>query len=364
MRIPNPFEQTWLTVDAEANPSADEICYWDGPASELGLDTGRTPEPEPAAAAADETSAEAGDDSSDDETPARASADADADADDVDEDADPLDLLTTRDEQDEQTQSRPIEDRYKALSKRARKLEKSLKKSLPIQQALREAGVDLRTLLSSHQRLAAFEASLQANPRLRALLEGSNSDDPPADTRRAAAREEPVEYPFDVNDPVGRFMQEFHQGSTKAQNEILDRLERIEKSFDTRVGRIESTTVAQQRATTMNTWKTTATAAAEKLEPGVRQIFLDAVLSAAEGSLSGRHKLSVQQVIDHYLKPLKVSDKQKERASAAAKQKTAERNNNLPRRPAPGSGSPASPAARRVPRLEEFNRNLSRQFAR
>lgn len=356
----------WNTpsTHAVANPSADELCFWEGPSSDLGLDTGRTPEPEPAAAAADEKSADAADDeSSDDDATARASADADADADDVDEDVDPLDLLTTRDEPDEQTPQRTIEDRYKALSKRSRKLEKSLKKSLPIQQALREAGVDLRTLMASHARLTAYEASLQNNPRLRALLEG-NADDAGTDDRRPAAREEAVEYPFDVNDPVGRFMQDFHQGTTKTNREILERLERMERTANDRLGRIENTTVAQQRSSTMQSWKTAADAAAGKLDKPVQKLFRDAVLAAAHGYLNGQHKLSPQQVIDHYLADFKVSDKQKRRASDAAAQKTAERNQTLPRRPAQGSGSPASPAARKVPRLEDFNRNLQRTMAR
>lgn len=358
----------WKTPSTYGTPntSTDEVCCWEGSASELGLDTGGSapePAPEPAADKAGDAPADKADtDTSTDESDKAAGDSGDADVDD--EDVDPLDLLTSRDEPDDQAKDRTPDDRYKALSKRARKLERSLKKSLPITQALREAGVDLRTLLSSHARLTAYEASLNANPRLKALLEGGTPDDTTVGDRRPAAREEAVEYPFDVNDPVGRFMQDFHKGTTTAQNTILERLGSIEKALDTRLGRIEQGSAAQQRGAVMSTWKTTATAAAEKLEPGVRQMFLDAVLNAAEARLAGRHALTPQQVIDHYLKPLKVSDKSKQRASDAAKQKTAERNTTLQRRPAQGAGSPASPAARRIPRLEEFNRNLSRTMAR
>lgn len=345
------------------NTSAEQACCWEGSASELGLETpgGGAAAPEPAAEAAAEPAESADPDSSTDESAKAADAGGDVDAED--EDADPLDLLTSRDEQDENTQARPIEDRYKALSKRARKLEKSLKKSLPVNQALREAGVDLRTLLSSHARLTAYEASLQANPRLRALLEGGT--EPPAEDgdRRPAAREETVEYPFDTKDPVGRFMSDFHQQTTNSNRELLNRLSNIEKALDTRVGRIEQGTAQQQRTAVMTSWKSATDAAVAKLDKPVQKLFRDAVLSAAEGYLAGKHKLSPQQVIDHYLADFKISEGQKNRASAVAAQKTAERNTTLPRRPAQGAGSPASPAARRVPRLDEFNRSLSR-FAR
>lgn len=343
------------------NTSTDELCCWEGSSSELGLETpgGGEPAADPAAAAAADPADKvaAGTDTSTDD-PALAAGDG-GDADGDDEDVDPLDLLTTREEQDEQTQDRTPDGRYKALSKRARKLERSLKKSLPITQALREAGVDLRTLLNSHARLGAYEASLSANPRLRALLDGA-PDDPAAGDRRPAAREESVEYPFDINDPVGRFMSEFHQKATSTQREILDRLDRMEKATNERVGRIEQGTAQQQRSAAMSSWKSAADAAASKLDKPVQKLFRDAVLAAAEGRLSGRHQLTPQQVIDHYLADFKISDGQKQRASAAAQQKTAERNTSLPRRPGNGAGTPASPAARRVPRLEDFNRSLAR----
>jgi hypothetical protein len=57
-----------------------------------------------------------------------------------------------------------------------------------------------------------------------------------------------------------------------------------------------------------------------------------------------------------------VSQGQKDRASAAARQRTAETNNNLPRRAAVSNGRPASPQSRRTPRLGEFNAQLSRRF--
>lgn len=345
--------------------TADTFDGWDAPASELGLDTGAAPvesaDPAAGAAASDDRPALEVDESA---AAGAEGAEGHADeADDEDQDQDPLDLLTSRDDDDQTGQAgRTLEDRYKALSKRSRKLEKSLKKSLPVQQALREAGVDLRTLLNRHTTLANMEAAIERNPRLRALFNGE--EEPPASRRESGRREEApeVKYPFDTDDEVGRFMSGFHQEFRTQQTALDDRLDRIEKALDNRVGGLERQTATQQRVSVEREWKTAADAAAAKLDKGVQTMFRDAVHSAMQAMMAGRIRATPQQIIDHYLKDLKVSDKTKQTASAAAKQRIAEGNRQLPRRPEAGRGSPASPQSRHVPRMEEFNRGLQRKF--
>lgn len=346
--------------------TADEICAWDAPSSELGLDTGAAPvesaDPAAGAAAPDSTSdtdpslsADAGADGAD--------VDADADGDDDGSEQDPLDLLTERETDDPADKTtRTIEDRYKALSKRSRKLEKSLKKSLPVMTALREAGVDLRTLLGRHQTLANLEANLERNPKLRALLNGE-ADDPAARTPSARSTEtDETKYPFDTSDDVGRFISGFHKDFRTQQTTLGDRLDRIEKMLGGRVERIEAQTAHQQRVTVEREWKGAVDAATATLDKGVKKMFGDAVHSAMERVLSGRLDATPQQIIDHYLKELKVSTSSKQVASAAARERMASRNSQLPRRPGSGSGTPASPRSRAVPRLEAFNRNIQRKF--
>jgi hypothetical protein len=204
-----------------------------------------------------------------------AEADADAVDEDADDDQDPLDLLTSRDEDGENDpqKQRPIEERYKALSKRARKLERSLKKSLPVQQALREAGVDLRTLMQRHQTLANIEAAIDANPRLKAAIYGTDDteDEPETrstntrrDSRAADGDDETVEYPFDTQDGPGRFVADLDKRVRTSQRDLVDRLERIEKAINTRVGRIEQSTQEQQRTTVVREWKGVTDAAPRK----------------------------------------------------------------------------------------------------
>jgi hypothetical protein len=335
--------------------SADEVCYWEGSSSELGLDTGGSdPAPAPQETSNDQP---AGDD------PAPGAESAEPEVDDADRD--PLDLLTERDDQEEGAPPRTEADRIKSLTKRARSLEKRVRRDLPVIQALRESGLDLKTLITSHNRLAAFEQSLDRNPRLRALLNGE--DDPhPASPRRTEVRgeEESVDYPFDTRDEVGKFVSDFHKGTTKEIRDLKSQIAELTQTLGGRVGRIEQGTVAQQRSATLSTWKSAATAAAEKIDPALRPMFLDSVHNAAEAFLAGRHKFGPQHVIDHYLKGVNASQMQKNRASAAAKQNIAERNNNLPRRPGQASGTPASAARKTVPRMEDFNRTLARTMGR
>jgi len=353
--------------------AADEICYWDAPASELGF-TGAAASG-PAAPASETAAADPGSD-----TDAHAAADQDASdttedverpdaAEEDDPNADPLDALARDEESDEDAPAtRTIEDRYKGLKQRARKLERAYKKHLPTIQALREAGVDLRTLIQRSQKLADFERNLESNPRVRSLLYGEdepNTDrrDSRSDRGRGRAEEDTVSYPFDTNDEVGRFLADFHKSTRTQSTDIVSRLERIEQSLGQRVDRIEQST-RQREVTAMQTeWRSATQAAAGKLPEEYRPMFNDAVYGAMEQVASGRLRATPQQIIDHYLKRIKVSDGQKARASNAARQRIATRNDQLPRRPSGNAnGSPASPRSRAIPRLEEFNRDISRRF--
>ena len=358
---------------AGPNPSADEICRWDAPASELGLeppapagggapDAGATAD---AAAdsdhAADASAAsDQGEDAGDDAAHAEA-----ADAGDDDPNADPLDALSSDDEPDDPKTQRTIEDRYKGLKQRARKLERAYKKHLGTIAALRESGTDLRTLLARSQKLAEFERSLETNPRLRALVMGDPDDDGASDRGRrgrAEANEEPVTYPFDTNDEVGRFLSDFHKSSTSSTRDIASRLERIEKQLGGRLDRIEQGTRQSQVTAIQAQWKSATAAATEKLPKEYRSMFNDAVYGAMQQVLRGELRATPQLIIDHYLKQVRVSTQTKKVASDAAKQRIAANNDKLPRRPNGSAGSPASPRSRAVPRLEQFNRDISRRF--
>lgn len=352
------------------HPAGDLMDCWDGSASSLGLDTGGagavTAEPAKPAApvTADSPSLDDTRDQGDDRhSAARAEVD---DGDEEDDDPDALDLLSDRDDPEPEPGDKPVDPKYKALQKRARKLERSLKKHLPSVHALKELGLDVRTLADRHRLLSNIEAAAERDPRVRAALLGL--DEPEArETRRDGRREtsrrdkdDDVEYPFETKDGPGRFVADLDKRVRSTQRDLVERLERIESSINDRVGGIERNLTQTQRSTTMRDWRAVAEAAAAKLDPGVNTLFLDAMHAAARAALAGEHKRSPQQLVDHYLKAFKVSKGQQDRASAAAQQRAAEHNTNLPRRPA--GGRPASPGSKATPRLSEFNRDLQRRY--
>jgi hypothetical protein len=374
----------YLTGGRRANPAADTIECWDGPSSELGFAEAAGGPAEPAAPAAAAPAARTADQPAADDKPDAAARQSAAegeeghdDADDHDDDSDPLDALSGADEEDGEQEGQapqPLTPREKALKQRARKLERSLKKLLPVGHALKETGLDVKSLLQRHTLLSNIEREAQRDPRIAAILLGHDPrDDSDPDTRRDDRRttarrdsrpadDDDVEYPFDTKDGPGRFVADLDKRVRTGNRDVLDRLDKLERSISGRVERIEGNLTATQRATVEREWKGAAEAAATKLEPGVRELFLDSMHAAYEGALSGRHRRTPQQVIEHYLGKLKVSQGQKDRASAAARQRTAETNNNLPRRAAVSNGRPASPQSRRTPRLGEFNAQLSRRF--
>lgn len=350
--------------------SCDLMDCWDATTTELGLDTGgaagggapsQTPDQpadtrpsEPSDTGADRHSAE----------PTEPVAEVDDD-----DDPDALDLLADRDEPEPgEPSDKAADPKYKALSKRARKLERSLKKHLPTVHALKELGLDVRTLAERHRLLSNIEAAAERDPRIRAALLGvdepsqTDRDTRRIDNGRRAQPDDDVEYPFDTKDGPGRFVAELDKRVRTNGREVLDRLDRLERSIGERVQRIEGNLTATQRSTAMRDWRTASEAAAAQLEPAVRPIFLDVMHAAARGYVAGDHQKSVAAVVQHYLKGLKVSKGQQDRATSAAQQRTADANNNLPRRPTAANGRPASPQSKAVPRLSEFNRQLQQRF--
>lgn len=332
------------------NTAADPLDGWEAGASELGLSSEPAEaagggEPAASSASSDATPAE----ESHDESAAAEAAPADAgDEPDEDADQDPLDLLTERDEADDPTQPKSIDDRYKALRKHARRLEREVKKSLPLRNAMREAGVDLRTLLTSHAQLQ----SLLADP-----TRGRAAADQPA--RRDEPAEEAIDYPFDTQDPVGRFMSDFHRSTTTSNREIARRLESLESALNDRVGRIETSAQQSRAQSVVHSYISAGEAAAAKIAEPFRPAFMDLIRAAARERLAGNHNLTPDQIVAHYSKPFVTSSAQHQRVKDAARQRTAQGNAQLPKRPG-GTGSPASPQAKRVPRLEDFNKRLMR----
>jgi hypothetical protein len=194
------------------------------------------------------------------------------------------------------------------------------------------------------------------------LLGADEDQDDRTTTRRSGGgKRESVKLPFDPNTPAGKFFQDWYEASQQTIDDLRKELSEIrEQTTGIRNERTQERTQA-----TVNEWRTAADAATKKLPDGIRELFHHTVGLEMRRALRGEIKATPQQVIDAHLNKLRkkgsITDATKKRASEAARESIARRNETLPRRPA-GSGSPGPVKDRRIPRLSDFNRSLKQRF--
>jgi hypothetical protein len=287
---------------------------------------------------------------------------------DVDDDSDvPLDRLLVDDDVDDQT--RPIEQRLKALDKKNRKLKRQLAKRAGTLQRLE--GIDLDDLVASKRKLAEFNELLSKNPRIRALLNGDAEPEPERRTPAADPEEQfdEANLPFDVNEnDTHRFFAKMARQNFEMQKE----LKKLRGDLSALDGRDRTRTESQVR----DTWRSTIVAAADKIKStAVRKLFMDN-LAAHYNDPRVRAKFTPQQLVNHYLSELKadglITEAQAKATSAAAapatpktpvrtaatQQRIAEANKSLPRTAAV-TGTPA-PARSQRPSMQELGKKLRR----
>lgn len=345
------------------------LLFWDSPASEMGVvipddgGAGGGDDRKAGDATDDDVDGQDDDQHADDE---RGDADAstrrgsargdDDDQDDEDEDED-------RDEDDDV--SRPAEERLKKVLKAKRRLERQGKKLRPVRERLKEleaAGLSIDDLIHSHRSLASLQRRLEESPKLRALLE-ENDDAPASRDARAAkgGKRESVKYPFKTDNESGKFFENFHQDFTNHRDEVSTRLERLEKLLE---GEVRERT-GERTTAAVKEWRGHAETASKLIPEGFRDLFMHAIGLEMRRALRGEIKASPQQVIDAHLAKLKkkgaITDVTKKRASEAARESIARRNETLPRRPS-GSGAPGPVKERQIPRMSDFNRKLKARF--
>lgn len=343
-----------------------QMKFWDAPASEMGItspdsgDGDRGGNDRGEKTAGDDVDDGQGDDQAADEEHDDADASSsrgsergdDNDQDDEDDD----------DEEDDEDDNRPAEERLKKVLKAKRRLERKTKKLAPTMARLKElqdAGLDLDTLIGSHRSLASMQRRLEENPKLRALIEGDEADRSERGSKSPAKRE--VKYPFNVENESGKFFKTFHE-------EFLTLKEQLESSItemQEQLGGVTRERSQERTQRTVTEWKSAADTAAKALPQNVRKLFTHAVGLEMRRAIRGEIKATPQQVIDFYLKDLakdgQISKASSERASGAARESIARRNNTLPRRPA-GAGRPGPQQERKLPRLSDFGRSLRSKF--
>lgn len=348
------------------------MIFWDAPASEMGVvevpDEGGAGDGKDRAAgdSHDEDVDDRGDDheadgerDDADASARRSSARGDqGDDDDDDEDDDDAD--------DEDEKGELTEERFRKVLKAKRRLERQGKKFRPTRERLKEleaAGLSIDDLVHSHRSLASMQRRLEENPKLRALIEGDDEASASRDTRGRSSngKREPVKYPFKTDNESGQFFQRFHEDYLSHRDEVGTRLEKIEKLLEGEVRERHS----ERQSASVKEWRTQAETAAKVIPEGFRDLFMHTIGLEMRRALRGEIKATPQQVIDAHLNKLRkkgsITDATKKRASEAAREFIARRNETLPRRPA-GSGGPGPVKERRIPRMSDYNRNLKSRF--
>lgn len=266
---------------------------------------------------------------------------------------------------DDDDDQRPIEERFQALRKKSRKQKRQLAKLLPLKQRLN--GVDLDDLVLSKRQYEQLSAQIRDNPRLRSFFSG---DAEPEQGRRTPVAETEKEEQFDIKslpfDPDENDTNKYFAGVARDLFETRKLLKQLQGRLDTGDQRETQRTAAQERAT----WRSTIEAAAKFIQDdGVRDLFKDN-LAHAYMSADVRKKYTVQQLVSHYLRRLKVDPAQAQQATraaakagttapvrtAATQQRIAEHNKTLPRTSAV-TGNPA-PARNQRPTLASIRKQI------
>lgn len=268
----------------------------------------------------------------------------------------------------------PAEERIKKLASALKKAKRKLGTTRAERQRMKELkdrGVNLDDLYADSREYRRLMTEVQRNPKLRALLSGSDTDDAeptrPQPSRRAA--NDTDDFTFDESpEALG-----FDPKESKANQVLANGLKRVallEHTLEKQLARLQPDKLVarvdrldqrfeQQTATAIKTeWTTATNAAAEQIkDPGLRTVFKDLMLFARERE-GGKRRAS--DIVNHYLKQIGVAPAQASRASAAAaatqRNRVAHQVTQLPR----PNGSNATPAPARKTRetVADVNRRL------
>ncbi len=152
------------------------------------------------------------------------------------------------------------------------------------------------------------------------------------------------DFPFDRNDPAGRWMYEREKRHHAEKTELVEMV----RSLSNDLAQLRGGFAGQQRAQEVGTWRTTMEAAASKVPEKIngiplRTLFKDAVVGAFHMAKQRGVRLDPQRVIAHYLKEFNLpSSTQTAARAAASQQRMAEQNQRRPGASAFVGGSPSN----------------------
>lgn len=277
------------------------------------------------------------------------------------------------DEDDDQ--SADVQERVKKLQNALKKAKRKLGSTRGERQLLKElrdAGFRPQDLYADSREYRRLMAAAQRNPRLMAVLNGSDVSDEPSrgrtPERRPAAKTD-EEFTFDDSpDALG-----FDPNESKANRTLANGLKQVAQlrhQLETaltrlnpdalleRVENIDQGIKRQTQAQVDREWNDSYRAAAKQIkDEGLRKAFTDLILAAKDRE--GGKGRPATFYVDHYLRLLNVTPQQAARANAAAaatRGRVAERVAQLPRQGQQG-GTPA-PARRGRETLADVHKRI------
>jgi len=335
----------WWSFRRGDSQAIDGECRWDAPAPEAASapsgDGGggslppSSPTPDPTPAPVDPASDPA----------ASASPERAAVAPEL-EDDDEVDV-----ERDEDHADLPFKDhpRFKALTRKNRKLAKSLAKTNARTSELAQRAAFADRIEAAFRDIPELSEAITTGDFSKLAQRGRSATRPPAPEAQAEGFD-PAAFPIDTSTVEGRYLFE--------QSRALHDANALVRQLSERIERLEGHTVSTQRRSEQQTWKTATDAAAAQIrDEGVRQVFMDAVYGAYREGQTRNVRIKPQDVIGYYLKTLKVSATETARAQAASTQASARHAAAQPR-PLP----PAAPVPPGAPRKRELLADVHRRI--
>ncbi len=244
----------------------------------------------------------------------------------------------------------PFKDdpRFKRLQNRVRSLNRRVAKSREFVETARALGLtpqQLRDVTDHARRYQEALPVLQSREFLEVatrLAQGGASAQ--QDRRPQPFVFDDSDFPFDRNDPAGRWMYDREKHHAQEKHELREMV----RSLSNDVAQLRNGFTGDQRSREVSTWRTSMDAAAAKVPEKingipVRTLFRDAIVGAFHMARQRGVRLNPQQVIAHYLKEFNLpSSTQTAARAAASQQRMAENNQRRPGTPAFMGGTPSN----------------------
>jgi hypothetical protein len=191
------------------------------------------------------------------------------------------------------------------------------------------------------------------------LPRGDNRAEPDRRQEPALPAFNEDDFPFDKNDPAGRWMLDRERNHYNEKNELRSMVQALSRD----IAQLKNGFTGEQRAKDVATWKGAIDGACSKVPEKLqglplRNMLRDALIGARAEAQRRGVRLDPQKAIAHYLKEFGLSSTTQAAAKAAASQRIAETNKTRPGGQAFVGGQPTAAGDRSQERIGDVSRRL------